>query len=245
MSVVIIVQARMGSTRLPGKVLADIHGRTMLARVVERAARARLVRSMVVATTSDGSADPIAAEAVRLGVGVFRGNEVDVLDRFYRAALAHAASVVVRITADCPLADPDVIDNVVGAFLESRPSAHFASNCIERSYPRGLDVEVASMSALETTWREAAEEYERAHVFPYIYRNPARFRIVSLREPVDLSAMRWTVDTREDLEFVRAIYQRMGAHGVFSWKEVVTLLGREPELLELNRHVRQKPLEEG
>lgn len=243
MKVVAVIQARTGSKRLPGKVLADIGGETMLARVVHRTQRTRQLDEVVVATTVKEMDEAIVSEANKLGVPVFRGDEQDVLDRYYQAALIHRADVVVRITSDCPLIDPEVIDRVVGAFLNETPD--YASNGLIRTYPWGLDTEVITLESLARAWREARELYQRTHVTPYIYQHPGKFRLLSVRNDVDYSAYRWTVDTPEDLDFVRAVYARLGAAEKFSWREVLEVLAREPALTELNSHIRQKALEEG
>ncbi|HID74907.1 MAG TPA: acylneuraminate cytidylyltransferase [Planctomycetaceae bacterium] len=243
MRVVAIIQARMNSSRLPGKVLADVGGRTMLARAVRRASRARLVDHLVVATGRGEADDPVDREAGRLGAACVRGCEEDVLDRFRQAAHVARADVVVRITADCPLIDPGVIDQVIKAFLESRPD--YASNTLHRSWPRGLDTEVFSTAALEEAWRRATEAYERVHVTPYLYRHPERFRLLPVAGPHQLSHWRWTVDCPDDLELVRRIYLLLGRDDLFSWHDVRRLLMQLPELAELNRHVRQKALVEG
>lgn len=242
-SVVAVIQARMGSTRLPGKVLQEIEGRTMLARVVRRAVRARLVDEVVVATSTADADDPIATECRDLRVACFRGNEEDVLDRYYHAAVTHRAEVIVRITSDCPLIDPEVTDRVIRAFLEMQPD--YASNTLHRTYPRGLDTEVTTLAALERAWRDAAEPYQRIHVTPYLYQHPQHFILLPVIGSEDLSAGRWCVDTPEDLEFLRAIYSRLGPNDTFSWRDVCRLLDAEPHLAEINRAVPQKHLVEG
>jgi spore coat polysaccharide biosynthesis protein SpsF len=241
--VIAIIQARMGSTRLPGKVLQDIAGATMLERVVSRVGRAATLDATVIATSTLPGDAAIVAACEALGVPAFRGSEDDVLDRYYGAAVAHGADVVVRITSDCPLIEPTVIDMVVDAFLSGRPD--YASNVHERSFPRGLDVEAVSMAALELTWREARAEYQRAHVTPYIYQNPERFRLLSVRGDIDYSAYRWTVDTPEDMAFVREVYHRVGGDGLFSWQAVLNLLRREPGLAAINASIEQKELRQG
>ena len=241
--IVAIIQARMGSTRLPGKVLKDLGGETVLARTVNRMRLARAVDEVVVATTVEQADDAIAEEAGRLGVPSFRGSEQDVLDRYYWAALAREAGVVVRVTSDCPLVDPRVADEVVRAF--ARASADYASNTLIRTYPRGLDVEVLSTDVLARAWREAREPYQRAHVTPYFYQNPDCFRLLSLTADADYSSHRWTVDTPEDLEFVRAVYELAGWREDVSWRELLEIVALRPELSEANRHVRQKSLYEG
>jgi spore coat polysaccharide biosynthesis protein SpsF len=243
MRVVAIIQARMGSTRLSGKVLRDIYGETMLSRVVHRAKRATLLNDIMVATTVKLIDEAVVAEATRLGVPFFRGSEDDVLDRYYQAAIACRADVVVRITSDCPLIEPTIIDMVVRAFLNANPD--YASNTLIRTYPRGLDIEAMSLSALTVAWREASKPYQRTHVTPYIYENPHLFRLLSVTGSSDYSRYRWTVDTPEDLEFVREIYYRLSHNSSFDWHDVLELCEREPALTELNSHIKQKPLEKG
>jgi spore coat polysaccharide biosynthesis protein SpsF (cytidylyltransferase family) len=150
------------------------------------------------------------------------------------------AEIVVRITSDCPLIDPAVTDKTIAAYLEARPD--YASNALERTYPRGLDTEVFSFDTLARAWSEARKSYEREHVTPYIYERPEIFKILSVKGDDDLSTHRWTVDTPEDLELVRAIYTRLGNKPDFSWRDVLAAVEREPELMELNRHVMQKAL---
>ncbi len=242
-NVVAIIQARLGSTRLPGKVLAPIGGMSMLARVCQRVGRAATLRRTVVATTLQPADRAIVEECNRLGMACFCGSEHDVLDRYCRAAAACSADAVVRITADCPLIDPDVIDQVVEAFLGAR--ADYVANTLWRTWPRGLDTEVIASSALARTWREALEPHERCHVTPYLYQHPDSFRLLSVENQYGHCEGRWTVDLPEDLEFVRAVYQRLGDDGSFGWRDVWRLLAREPNLARINQHVRQKALAEG
>lgn len=242
MNTVAVVQARMGSTRLPGKVLKDLGGESVLARVVQRLRQSSLITEVVVAT-SDSAADiAVVREAERLNVRCFRGSESDVLDRFYQAAHAFHADVVVRITSDCPLIDAEVADKTIQAFMKELPD--YASNALERTYPRGLDTEVVSADALAQAWRKAKQSYEREHVTPFFYEHPDLFRIVSVTNDVDCSSHRWTLDTAGDLELIRAVYDRFGNRGNFSWRDVVQLLEREPLLSELNANVQQKALRE-
>ncbi len=240
--VVAIIQARTGSTRLPGKVLADIHGHPMLWHVVQRTRAATTLDEVVVATTTQPADSAIVAFCRELGVACFRGSEDDVLDRYQRAALQHDAQAVVRITSDCPLIDPRIIDKTVQAFLVERPD--YASNGVVRTYPRGLDTEVIAFQALELAWHEARQPYERSHVTPYLYETPGKFRVLSVTADRDYSACRWTVDTAQDLEFVRAVYARFASEG-FLWSDVVKLLEREPELAAINASVEPKALHAG
>ena len=191
----------MGSMRLPGKVLKDLEGETVLARVVNRLRRSQLINEVLVATTDRPADDVIVKECRSLSVLVSRGDENDVLDRYFRAAQLAKAEVVVRITSDCPLIDPEITDKTIAAFLEHAPD--YASNALVRTYPRGLDTEVVSVSALGRAWQGARKRYEREHVTPYIYEHPAEFKLLSVTGDADYSGHRWTVDTPEDLEFVR------------------------------------------
>jgi spore coat polysaccharide biosynthesis protein SpsF len=243
MKIAAIVQARMGSTRLPGKVLMDLGGETVLARVVRRLRRARLIDEIVVATTNSAADQSIVRECQRLPARVFRGEENDVLDRYYQAAQRIGADGIVRITSDCPLIDPEITDNTIRAFLERRPD--YASNVLQRTYPRGLDTEVMTRDALARAWREARLSYQRAHVTPYIYENPDWFDILTIRGDADYSSHRWTLDTAEDLAFIRAVYSRMDNDDSVSWRDVLGLLDQEPDLVALNRDVMQKALHEG
>ena len=242
MKIVAIIQARLGSTRLPGKVLKDIGGRTMLARVVRRVRRAATLDDVIVATTTEPADSAIVEECARLGVHCFRGSELDVLDRYCQAAKQLNADAVVRITSDCPLIDPGVIDSVVAVFRNETPD--YASNVVERTYPRGLDTEVVSMDALTRAWQEARQHYERVHVTPYFYRNPELFRMRSVVTDRNHSGFRWTVDTAEDLAFICSIYEALGPDDLFDWKSVLCLLSKEPELATANSGIRQKSLEE-
>jgi spore coat polysaccharide biosynthesis protein SpsF len=240
MRVVAIIQARMGSTRLPGKVLKDLAGATVLERVVSRVRRCRLVSDVAVATSAEPADDVILNECQRLGTEAFRGSEQDVLDRYYRAAQQAGAEVVVRITSDCPLIDPEVSDKTIQKFLVERPD--YASNALERTYPRGLDTEVMTFAALECAWTEARQAYQREHVTPFLYQHPERFKLLSVKGDHDYSQYRWTLDTPEDLEFLRAVYARSIDHQDLSWRDVLNIVQREPELAEMNRHIVQKTI---
>jgi len=242
MNIVAIIQARMGSSRLPGKVLMDLGGETVLGRVVRRLQRSRHISKIVVATTTVPADEVIVAECDRLEVLCFRGSEHDVLDRYYQAARANAADAVVRVTSDCPLIDPELVDETVEVFRDEH--ADYASNVFPRTYPRGLDTEVFSFDALDRAWREAREAHQREHVTPYLYEHPQIFKLASLSGAADYSRYRWTLDTLEDLELLRTIYSRFHGRDDFSWKEVLRLMEREPELAELNSQVLQKSVRE-
>lgn len=237
--VVSIIQARMGSTRLPGKVLADIAGRPMLSRVIERMQIVRCVDAIVVATSTNREDDAIEEWCAQNRVACFRGSAEDVLDRYYNAALAFEASVIVRVTADCPLIDPCLVDQVVETYAKG--GHDYVSNNLRYTFPDGLDTEVCSFAALETAWREANLPAEREHVTPYI-RTCGKFCLGGVENEPDLSSrnLRWTVDEPADLDFVRAVYSRLPEDGKrLGWREVLKLVDKEPHLLRMNGRVIQ------
>jgi len=226
-----IIQSRMGSSRLPGKVMADIAGQPMLQRVVERVAHATRLDGMVVATSHHSTDDAVEHLCQKLNTNCFRGSEEDVLDRYYQAALRHQVNCIVRLTADCPLADPHVIDRVVGAY---NPREHdYVSNIDPPTFPDGLDTEVFSFAALERAWRDAKLPSQREHVTLYIRNHPELFRLANVVNETDLSAMRWVVDEARDLEFVREVYRRLG-NNIFFTEDVLRLLDGEPSLQKIN-----------
>jgi spore coat polysaccharide biosynthesis protein SpsF len=279
-----IIQARMSSSRLPGKVMLDIAGQPMLQHVIRRAKRASLVDQVLVATTTDPSDDVVERLCLQQELACYRGNLTDVLDRFYQAALQQHADVVIRLTGDCPLLDPDLIDLTLLAFLDqplSRDESNikqvmnkdasnfypfdFAANRLpppwQRTLPIGLDVEVCTFGALERAWRQAGELHQREHVMPYVYEGlslqqldrveggewyrqrsttPRGFRVVVLNHHPDYGSLRWTVDTQEDLEFVRQVYGHFEGQDGFSWQQVLALIEREPELTLINAGVMHK-----
>jgi spore coat polysaccharide biosynthesis protein SpsF len=268
---VAIIQARMGSSRLPGKVLLDISGKPMLQHVVERTQRARTVDAVVVATTTDEADRPVAILCATLDIPCFRGSLHDVLDRCYQAAKLHQAEVVVRITADCPLIDPALIDATVDLITgNAPPEKDFACNRLPppftRTFPIGLDVEACTFPALERAWKEANQPFHREHVMPYLYEgttlvpgdwplapehcsliiglSPRGFRIAQLNHDADYGSIRWTVDTPEDLIAVREIFARLGHREDFAWQDVLGLWLSDPYLAQINATVRHKTLHE-
>jgi spore coat polysaccharide biosynthesis protein SpsF len=243
---VAIVQARVGSSRLPAKVLLDLGGQPALARCLARVRRIAGVDDVVVATSDTPVDDPVAALARRLAARVFRGSEHDVLARYVGAARAAGAAAVVRVTADCPLLDPAVSAAVVGAFRAARAAGDpvdYASNVLERRLPRGLDTEVVAAEALERAHRDAAGAAEREHVTLHIYRHPERFRLRAVAPPGargDLSHHRWTLDTLDDYRFLAAVYDALGdAAATAGLDEVLAVLAAHPQLVGINAHVEQ------
>ena len=240
--VVCIIQARMDSSRLPGKVLKDICGYPMLHWVVSRVAEAKLVDELIVATTLDNSDDPIAEWCSEHSIKCSRGDAFDVLDRYYQTARNYRADVVVRLTGDCPLIDPALMDEVITVFFNK--GVDFAANRLpppyKRTYPIGLDIEVASFSALEKAWRQAKLPFEREHVMPYLYSVEDRFSTFVLDADKNYGGRRWTVDTPEDLEFIRAVFNKLNCRIKFSWREVLKMLEENPELEKINAKIAHK-----
>ena len=223
----------MGSNRLPGKVLADLKGKPMIGHVVDRVRRARSVDAIVVATSTQTSDGAIVDFCEFRKIRVFRGSEHDVLDRYYQCAEGIQTDVVVRITADCPLIDPRVIDKVAETFLGG--TCDYASNTVERTYPDGLDVEIFSIEVLREAWKAARMASEREHVTPYIWKNPHLFDLCHIRREPDISHLRWTVDEPEDLVFVRLVYDQLyQPNGLILTEEVLALLDKHPELSKIN-----------
>lgn len=240
-----IIQARMGSSRLPGKVLKNLSGKAMLAHVYDRIRISRLVDQIIVATTDDESDDQIAQFCEENKMAYFRGHQFDVLDRFYQASLAFNVDIIVRITADCPLLDPTLMDDVIQSFFDQ--DVDFATNRLpppwKRSYPIGLDVEVCSFVALEKAWKEATLAYEREHVLPYLYDQPERFKTLLIHHDPDFGYKRWTVDTLQDLQLVEGIIDHFHPNFEYSWKDVLNFLQNNPELEHLNQAVFTKSVE--
>lgn len=234
--VVAIIQARMGSARLPGKTMMDICGKSLLWHIIERIKHSRLIDEFVIATTERQEDDVIVESAKELDIRSFRGSENDVLDRFYQCARAVSANIIVRITADDPFKDPKIIDKVMNAMLED--NYDYVSNTIKPTYPEGLDVEVFSFLALEKAWKEAMKSLDREHVTSYIWNHPHIFQLKNVEGDVDLSYMRWTLDTIQDLEFSREIYRRLYNPGkLFLMSDILVLLEQEPELMKINEGI--------
>jgi len=239
--VVCIIQTRIGSSRLPGKVLKKIGNKTAVEHVVERIKRISSIDEIIIATTIEERDDLVEEEAKRLGVNFYRGSEDDVLSRYYYAAKEYNGDVIVRVTSDCPLIDSEVSGNVIEFFLNNMDKYDYVSNTLERTYPRGLDTEVFSLKALEKAFKEAEIKRDREHVTPYIWDNPKLFRIYQYKNQIDNSNFRWTLDTAEDLELIRKVYDYLKERGnEFTMEEVLGLYKKHPELKYINETVEQK-----
>jgi|694.fasta_scaffold27281_7 spore coat polysaccharide biosynthesis protein SpsF len=244
LKVTAIVQARMSSTRLPGKVLLDLSGAPMLQRQLERVQRATLLSNVVVATSTDVSDDPIAALCAELGVDCYRGDLSNVLGRFVGAIDAFPTDVVVRITADCPLISPQAIDSVVRAFLEA--DCDYLSNTLEPTFPDGVDIEVMTTQVLREVSAISSDQLEREHVTLGIYRRPDHFSVRNYRGEQDLSDLRWTVDSPDDLEFVTWVYESLFANNPhFEMADVLELLARRPENNRTSRDAKRNAALDG
>ncbi len=235
-----ILQSRTGSTRLPGKVLARICGQPMVSIILDRLSDSKTLDTLVLATTLLETDDELARLAETLRIPYYRGSENDVLDRYYEAAVFFRADVVVRLTGDNPFVDGTFVDEAVHCFLDSQPQPDYVTS-EEGGFPLGLSTEVFSFSSLERAWREDKNPAWREHVTPFIYSHPGLFSIKRMTAEEDLAYMRWTVDTPEDLEFARSVFNHFG-NSRFSYVDAMDLLKKKPELLEINRHVEQKTL---
>lgn len=243
MKTVIIVQARMTSTRLPGKVLKTVLGKTLLEYLFDRLDRVALADGFMVATTTNDTDEPIVDLCRRCGVEVWRGSEADVLSRYHGAATVAQADTVVRITSDCPLLDPMIVDDAIAFFRQNRDRFDYVSNALRPGYPLGMAVEVFHFEALHAAHQEAADAEEREHVTPFIYRRPDRYRIGHLEHVHGMEQHRWTVDTQEDFELVSRILEAlMPAKPEFTLQDIVATLKENPEWSLLNAHVMQKKL---
>lgn len=240
MKVVIIVQARMTSTRLPGKILKEVAGKPLLEYQVERLKRVHLADDLVIATTINNTDNPVVALCEKLQVNFFRGSESDVLARYHGAAVQHNADAIVRVTSDCPLIDPAIIDKVIQTYRENHELYDYVSNTLERTYPRGMDTEVFSRKALDTAYKQAVVPCDREHVTPFIIANNSTKR-KNISHYEDQSRHRWTVDTYEDFELIKNILEKMyPAQQKFTMQDVLNCLQEYSAWVLINAHVEQK-----
>ncbi|HEY9619561.1 MAG TPA: glycosyltransferase family protein [Crinalium sp.] len=243
-----IIQARMGSTRLPGKVLKRLCDKTVLAHVISRVQNCPLVDEVIVATTTSEEDNAIVLEAEKYKAKWFRGSEHDVLERYYLAAKEYGIEVIIRITSDCPLFDPAILFDLLSYFQDETTQGlriDYLSNTLNRTYPIGLDAEVFTFEALEEAFLRASQPYEREHVTPYIYQHPLIFSLHNQSNDEDLSSYRWTLDTKEDFQFIQVIYEALYRHNcLFTTDEILDFLTENPELIKINSHIKQKQLGE-
>jgi len=231
MKVTAIIQARMTSTRLPGKVLMNIEGKPMLWHVINRLRFSKKLNDITLAIPNTKKNDILEKFAKNNKVKYFRGSEKDVLSRYYQAAKKFKCDVIVRITSDCPLVDPKLVDLMIEKHLNS--GADFTSNCIERTFPKGLDIEIFNFGVLEKTHKEAKGKFEKEHVVLYMEKHPEIFNIVQFKNRKDFSYLRWVVDNIKDLKFIREIYKRLYKEGkIFLMEDVITFLKKQSKLMK-------------
>ena len=237
----IIVQARMGSSRLPGKVLKEVCGKTMLEHLFIRLKRVKHADNIVIATTIKEQDNQIVDLCKMLNAPFYRGSEDDVLSRYYEAALKDRADLVVRVTSDCPLIDPQIIDRIINYYIDNKDNVDYVSNGLNRTYPRGMDVEVFSFSILKEAYEEATKGNEREHVTPFITSRPSRYRLHNIEHSTNLSHYRLTIDTSEDFELVEKIFEELFFENPeFEMKDILTVLEVNSEWPSINSHVKQR-----
>lgn len=237
----VIVQARVGSTRLPNKVLMDLCGKPVLWHVINRLRKSQLISGIIVATTTLPQDDAIQSFCEENDTAFYRGSSENVLSRYYEAAKKFDVRTVIRITSDCPVIDPLLIDEMIKEFESS--GADYMSNSIERTFPRGLDTEIFPFPILEKTFNEAVKPHELEHVTPYIYQHPELFRLKNFASGKDYSSHRWTLDTEEDYKLIKEIYVALYRENeMFYWGDILKLFDERPELSNINRHIEQKKL---
>ena len=247
MKVVCLVQARVGSTRLPGKILKEICGKTILYHEIDRLKKCKEIDEIVVATTDKEDDDKIVNEAKKLSVKYFRGSENDVLSRFYYAAKENNADIVVRVTSDCPCIDYEILDKMLIYFKDKykEKQVDYLSNTIKRTYPRGYDIEIFTFSALEKSYINAKKEYEREHVTPYIYDKTNNFLKLPFENKDDYSEYRVTLDTIEDFIVIKNIFENLYyKNPYFKLNDVVQYLNNNLHIVDINKHIEQKKLGE-
>ena len=243
MKVVIINQARMTSTRLPGKVLKQVLGKPLLEYQIERLKRVKLADQIVIATTTNYTDQPIVDLCDHLSIASYRGSEDDVLARYHGTAITYQADVVVRITSDCPIIDPQVIDQVIQSYLDANPKYDYVSNCSTRSYPRGMDTEIFTFQSLNEAFYQANAQSDREHVTPFIYRKSNRYNLGQINYVENHSTHRWTVDTLEDFELIKKIIENLyPLKPEFSLEDCLELLSQNPAWMAINQHIEQKHL---
>jgi spore coat polysaccharide biosynthesis protein SpsF len=241
--VIAIVQARLSSTRLKGKVLKPILGRPLLWYVVSRLQRAAKVHKVLVATSIDASDDALAEWCAQEGIGCYRGNLDDVLERFASAADQELGNIIVRICGDCPLIDPAIVDKAIEEFCTPLGVYDYMSNTLERTYPRGMDVEVFSIEALNIAAHKAQLQPEREHVTPYLYLHPERFRLGAFKQDIDQSHLRLTVDTERDLQLITLLLEELLPRNPhFDLQDIIECLQKHPDWQKINAEVQQKEL---
>ena len=241
MKKLIIVQARMTSTRLPGKVVKVVCGKPLLEHLIDRLKRVKYADRIVIATTVNETDDIIVELCEKLDISYYRGSEEDVLGRYYETAVEYGGDIIIRITSDCPVIDPEVVDYLINFFTNNTEKYDYVSNTLERTYPKGMDAEVISFNALKEAHFNAYDPFDREHVTPFIKRRPQQFRLYNILYRTDMSRYRWTLDTPEDLELISKIFDALFYQNPsFSLKDMLDQMERTPEWAAINAHIEQK-----
>lgn len=247
MKIIAIIQARMGSTRLSGKVMKKLGNKTVLAHVVNRVSMSEKIDKVIVATTKNVEDDTIVKECESIGAYYYRGSQDNVLSRYYEAAKEEKADIVIRVTSDCPLIDPFIIDKMIDYFIEEKNDSNidYLSNTLIETFPRGFDVEVFTFKSLEQAYNHATYDYEKEHVTPYIYINKDKFKIANYSNDKNYSQYRLTLDTTEDYEVLKKVYDNLyKKDDMFYFDEIISYLENNPEISQINKQIKQKKLGE-
>lgn len=245
--IIVIIQARMGSTRLPGKVMKKIANKTVLNHVVNRVSMSKKIDKVVIATTENIEDDAIVKECENIGISYYRGSQDNVLSRYYNVAKEENADIVIRITSDCPLIDPIIIDKMVEYFIEEnkKDKLDYLSNTLVETFPRGFDVEVFTFDSLKRVYDNATHDFEKEHVTPYIYTNKEKFVIKNYSNNKNYSQYRLTLDTIEDYKVIKNIYDNLYKENkMFYIEEIISYLECNPEIAQINKEIKQKKLGE-
>lgn len=236
MNVAAIIQARMGSTRLWGKVMKKIMGKSTLWHLANRLKKSKFIDKIIIATTTNKKDDVIKEFASEYHLGIYRGSENDLVDRYYNTARKYNADVIVRIWGDCPLIDPEIIDKAMEKFLSYK--ADYANNFNPRTFPLGMDIEIYSFNTLEQIWKETNDPFFREYPFEYIYANQNSLTAIYLKNDIDLSDLHWTVDYIEDFELIKTIFEKLYSKDrVFNMKDILNLINKYPELKRTNKRL--------
>ena len=241
MKKLIIVQARMTSTRLPGKVMEIVCDKPLLEHLINRLKTIRSADQIVIATTVNETDNQIVSLCKKLDTLYYRGSEEDVLGRYYEAAVEYGGDVIIRITSDCPLIDPHIVDQVIAYYVDNKDNVDYVSNCLNRTYPKGMGVEVFPSSILKEAYEEAKEAHDREHVTPFIKNRYSRYRLGDIEHSTDLSHYRLTVDTPEDMELIRRIFESLYVENPeFTMKDILSKMAANPDWIKINSHVKQR-----
>lgn len=238
--IAVIIQARLSSSRLPGKILLNLGDKSVLAHVVGRIKRCNKISDVIVATTNLLADDATVTECKKISVKYFRGSSDNVLERYYLAAKGHAVDIVVRVTSDCPFIDAGILDQMLDKFSKEKPD--YLSNTLTRTYPRGFDIEIFTFASLDKAYKQAKVDYEQEHVTPYIYLNPDKFILEAYSDNADNSDLRVTLDTKEDWEVIQIAYSTLGNNDNFSYRDVIDYLRQNPDIAKINSDIEQKKL---